>query len=119
MGKEKNHTISNIERLATTEENCGISIEGANAIYDGPYLDGNMHAVVNAEIHAVGGTKVEESFHIIGTAFDAEGKVLISAAENFNVDNFFVLTPLKLHLSVKEKPARIRIYAQKGDARTG
>lgn len=91
--KKKNHTISNIERLAATEENCGITIEGANAIYDGPYLDGNMHAVVNAEIHAVGGTKVEE-----------------------NVDNFFVLTPLKLHLSVKEKPARIRIYAQKGDA---
>lgn len=59
MGKEKNHAISNIERPPVTEENCGISIEGANAIFDGPYFDGSMHAVVNAEIHVVGRTKVE------------------------------------------------------------
>jgi len=113
---EKEYIISNIERIEATEERCGIYIEGANAIYDGPFLDDNMHAVVNAEIRAKNGTTVKEDFHIIGTAFDKNGKILTSAAEDFDADVFFALTPLKLHLSVKEKPAKIRIYAQKGDS---
>ena len=113
---EKEYIVNNIERIKATEENCGICIDGANAIYDGPYLDGNMHAVVNAEIRALNGTKVKDNFHIIGTAFDKNGKVLTSNAENFNVKKFFAITPLKLHLSVKQKPAKIRIYAQKGES---
>ena len=113
---EKDYIISNIERIEATEENCGIYIEGANAIYDGPYLDDNMHAVVNAEIRARSGTTVKGNFHIIGTAFDKNGKILTSAAEDFQAKKIFAITPLKLHLSVKEKPVKIRIYAQKGES---
>lgn len=115
-GHERKYMIDNIERIEATEERCGIFLEGASAIYDGPFLDGNMHAVVNAEVHAKSGTTVDEDFHIIGTAFDKEGKILTSAAENFEVAEFFALKPLKLHLSVKEKPAKIRIYTQKGQS---
>jgi len=111
---EKEYIVKNIERIVETEENCGIVIEGANVIYDGPYLDDNMHAVVNAEIRAKSGTKINIDFHIIGTAFDKDGKILTSAAEDFEAKNFFAITPLKLHLPVKEKPVKVRIYAQKG-----
>ncbi len=112
--EEKEYIVSNIERIEETEINCGINIDGANAIYDGPYLDGNMHAVVNAEIKSRGGAKIKEDFHIIGSAFDKNGKILTSAAVNFKAKSFFAIAPLKLHLSVMEKPAKIRIYAQKG-----
>jgi len=111
---EKEYIVNNIERIVETEENCGIVIEGANVIYDGPYLDDNMHAVVNAEIRVKSGAKINSDFHIIGTAFDKDGKILTSAAEDFEAKNFFAITPLKLHLSVKEKPVKVRIYAQKG-----
>ncbi len=108
------YAINEMERLYATEEHCGIIIEGLSAIYDGPYLDGDMHAVVNAEIHARDGNGTKEDFHIVATAFDRQGKILNSAAEDFSAEDFFVLAPLKLHLPVKEKPARIRVYARKG-----
>jgi len=114
MGQKKSYIVNNIERLEETEKRCGIRIESANAIYDGPYLDGNMHAIVHAEIHAVSGTTIDDDCHIIGTAFDEEGKVMASAKEDVKADNFFTLAPLALHLSVMAKPAKIKIYAQKG-----
>ena len=114
MGQKKSNTVSSIEQLVETEKRCGIRIESANAIYDGPYFDGNMHAVVYAEIHSLSGTDIDGDCHIIGTAFDENGKMLASAKVDVKADDFFTLTPLALHLSVTEKPAKIKIYAQKG-----
>jgi len=105
----KKEAIENIERLEMMEEKCGVSIDGAYAVFEEVDVD-SRYVTVNAEIQAVSGTTIDESIDVIFTAYNAEGKIIATGSDYFDADDFFGLSPINFCADIIEKPAKIRIY---------
>ena len=116
MATQKEQVV-NIERLEIMEEKFGITLEGLNAqIKHWDSDSGNMPDLnIYGEIHAANGTGIEESVEIVATAFDTDGKVIVTGSVYINKEDFFALENIDIAMmDIISIPVKVRVYPKKG-----